>query len=393
MKTAMVRGLKAVVAEGPLADTPVVKVIEDEDGDEVTLEEAFRTTLSEVMKAAVARSLEDAPVDGAGPALPIELAWGLASAADSPRDEVWLACVAGPSIPLCRELQLTPGRDVVFKGGRAMVLDGATWIMAQRVPAAEAPALADRLGSPLGRPGAAAAPSVHEVDLGLGDGTDRRGKGRGSGAAASEDLRTLWIDWDNQGERFKAWREVCRESTSEDLDEQRFEGSATALHMCKAMERQGGDPRSWLERWLREKRLDASERVAHELRCLTDALYLAGTVDQLNLGALHCVETLSRRIAAIVEAYTTPGRPSWEHARFYAGTASSEEVVSPSLRAQVLRRAKDESDIANVRARVLRGSGGSEDTAAGTAAGGAGSRGAGRGRGKGGRGDPPPAGS
>ena len=144
--------MKAVVAEGPLADTPVVKVIEDEDGDEVTLEEAFRATLSEVMKAAVARSLEGAPVDGAGPALPIELAWGLAGAADSPRDEVWLACVAGPSIPLCRELQLTPGRDVVFKGGRAMVLDGATWIMAQRVPAAEAPALADRLGSPLGRP-------------------------------------------------------------------------------------------------------------------------------------------------------------------------------------------------------------------------------------------------
>ena len=112
----------------------------------------------------------------------------------------------------------------------------------------------------------------------------------------------------------------------------------------------------------------------------------------------HCIakavsQTYPRHVAAIVEAYTTPGRPSWEHARFYAGTASSEEVVSPSLRAQVLRRAKDESDIANVRARVLRGSGGSEDTAAGTAAGGAGSRGAGRGRGKGGRGDPPPAGS
>ena len=163
----------------------------------------------------------------------------------------------------------------------------------------------------------------------------------------------MWVDWDRHSERYKAWRDVCAESTEEELDAKRIDGAATSLHMCKAMERQGGDPRAWLERWLREKRVENSDRVGHELRCLTDSLYLAGTVDQLNLGGLHCMETICRRIAAIVEAYATPGKPSWEHARFYSGVASSEEVVAPALRSQVVRRLKDEADLYSARSRAL----------------------------------------
>ena len=72
------------------------------------------------------------------------------------------------------------------------------------------------------------------------------------------------------------------------------------------MERQGGDPKQWLDKWLREKKLESNDRVAHELRCLTDVLYLAGSVDQLNMGGLCCIESLCRRIAAIVEAYAMP---------------------------------------------------------------------------------------
>ena len=172
-------------------------------------------------------------------------------------------------------------------------------------------------------------------------------------------------------------------------------GVTTALHMCKAMERQGGDPRMWLERWLREKHLESSDRVAHELRCLTDVLFLAGCVDQVNLGGLHAVELVARRIAAIVEAYATPGRPNWEHARHYSGVGASEEVVAPALRSPVLRRAKEEHEVATARARNLpRGTptDGKEEGGAGFGAGDGSRRGAGKGRGKGGRGDPPPAG-
>ena len=119
---------------------------------------------------------------------------------------------------------------------------------------------------------------------------------------------------------------------------------------------------------------------------------MTGVVDQLNVGALHSTEVLCRRIAAIVEAYVVTGRPSWEHARFYAGTASAEEVVAPALRNQVLRRVKEENELTTARSRgLLRGapSDRAEDDAAG-GGGGKSGRGAGRGRGKGGRGDQPP---
>ena len=93
----------------------------------------------------------------------------------------------------------------------------------------------------------------------------------------------------------------------------------------------------WLERWMREKHLESSDRVSHELRCLTDVLFLAGAVDQFNMGGLHCLEAVARRVAAIVEAYTTPGRPSWEHDRCYSGVGTSEEVVAPALRSRQRR--------------------------------------------------------
>ena len=98
-------------------------------------------------------------------------------------------------------------------------------------------------------------------------------------------------------------------------------------------------------------------------------------------------------MAAIVEAYATPGRPSWEHARLYSGVGASEEVVAPALRSQVLRRVKEEYDVATARARTVprgspadgKGDGGGDGYGDGPR------RGPGRGRGKGGRGAPAPA--
>eukprot|EP00972_Heterocapsa_arctica_P069899 10325118-Heterocapsa_arctica.AAC.1 len=72
------------------------------------------------------------------------------------------------------------------------------------------------------------------------------------------------------------------------------------------MDRVGGDPRQWLREWLRDKGIATSDRVARELKALTEALYLGGTYDQLNLGALMIVEALTRRIAGIVSAHSNP---------------------------------------------------------------------------------------
>ncbi|CAK0877880.1 unnamed protein product [Prorocentrum cordatum] len=61
---------------------------------------------------------------------------------------------------------------------------------------------------------AAVRPAVHESDAGGGKGTDAPVAGRP--AAVAEDCRTLWVDFDPRGERFKVvWRQVCLESRSE----------------------------------------------------------------------------------------------------------------------------------------------------------------------------------
>jgi len=297
---------------------------------------------------------------------------------------------------LGEEARLVTGRDVVVGGLTALVRDGERWVVARRVAAAEAPALSQRLRGAGQPPPADERPPLNLDGLGLADPpASQAGAG---GAGQPDDARTLWVDWDPHGERYKPWREVCREASCEDLDANRVDGPVTALHMCKAMERQGGDPRQWLERWLREKRLDGGDRVAHELRTLTDVLFLTGVVDQLNVGGLHGIEVLCRRIAAIVEAYATTGRPTWEHAKYYAGTAAAEEVVAPALRSQVLRRAKEEAELTTARSRGVPRGGPAEKADADGAADGSGggggakgSRGAGRGRAKGGRGDQPPA--
>jgi len=307
---------------------------------------------------------------------------------------VWIFHEAGPSAILGGEARLVPGRDVVVEGVTALVRDGAKWVLARRVAAAEAPALAQRLRAAMQPP---AAEEQAPLDLaGLGLGVPSADQAGANASGQTEDARTLWVDWDAHGERFKPWRDVCRESSNEDLDENRVDGPVTALHMSKAMERQGGDPRSWLERWRREKKLESNDRVAHELRTLTDVLFLNGSVDQLNVGGLHGVEVLCRRIAAIVEAHAAAGRPTWEHAKYYAGTAAAEEVVAPALRSQVLRRAREEAELSTARSRgVPRGAGkaDADGTAdgGGDGGGGKGSRGAGRGRAKSGRGDQPPA--
>jgi hypothetical protein len=57
----MVRALKGVTDVATLATTPLMRHIVDEDGDEITLEEAFGASLAEIMQQAVARPRRRSP--------------------------------------------------------------------------------------------------------------------------------------------------------------------------------------------------------------------------------------------------------------------------------------------------------------------------------------------
>ena len=256
-----------------------------------------------------------------------------------PSSEVWWSAVAGRHTLAGSELLSMTGRDVKFGYRTAMIQVGSEWLVADRVKVADAPALV--------------APEATPAQLGIASGLD-------GGAAAStlrnigslsDTARTLWVDWDSHEELSKAWREIGR-ACQEAIPDGHFEGVTTALHLCPAVERQGGDPRRWLTSGLLEKMVDPADRVAQMLRSLTDTLHLAGVVDQVNVGGLPVLELVCHRTVVIVEAYATSATPSWEHAKFYVGAATAEEVMAPALRSYVLKRAMDEQHLFSARART-----------------------------------------
>ena len=122
--------------------------------------------------------------------------------------------------------------------------------------------------------------------------------------------------------------------------------------MFKHMSRIGGDPRQWLREWLREKSISPTDRVAHELKTLTEAMFFAGCYDQLSLGAVAALEVLARRVAGGVAAHRNPSRPQWGQARYFTGTPSIDDVTGPALRSFVVHRVKEDSDAAAAGSRV-----------------------------------------
>ena len=141
--------------------------------------------------------------------------------------------------------------------------------------------------------------------------------GRSTAVGNQDDARTLWIDRNGKSERYKTWRTVCQESRQVDHAGLALGGERTALHVATMMERQGGDPRLWAERWLREKGIERDSRTGRELSVLTNALYQGGVYDQLNVGGVGCLEVICRRVAVLVEAHSQPSRPNWKAARQY----------------------------------------------------------------------------
>ena len=92
---------------------------------------------------------------------------------------------------------------------------------------------------------------------------------------------------------------------------------------------------------------------------LTDAIFFAGTYDQLNLASLACFETLCLRVAQLVEAYAggDPSRPNWAGVKHFHLAAGPLNVVPKVLRSHAHRLAKEEVEIENLRIKAAGGKG------------------------------------
>ena len=318
----------------------------------------------------------------------------------TPFGEIWLCCEGGGEVEAGAEIDIKAG-DWVIDGKHALIQRHGRRYRAtlvklvdvdamaaelrqreQRTPCGDVnrEALMDKLGHPGGTEAAGADGRASAAAPASGPAADRDG----------EDARTLWVDFDEHGERYKTWRNVIKESYTVAHPDAPLEGPNTVVHLGKHYDRHGGDPRRWLELWAKEKGIDPNDRIMHELRVLVDILYFSGCYDQLNIGALVGLEVCARRLQLCMDAYANPSRPSWEAAAFFTGQSSAADGVSPALRQHVARRAKDESEIINarVRARDFRGAAslhqqGGENVGDAVADGGLPAGGRSRGRGKG----------
>ena len=184
-----------------------------------------------------------------------------------------------------------------------------------------------------------------------------------------DDLRTLWIEYDAHGDRHKAWRDFIREAPFEVYKDWPFDdGRSALLCMVKHFERHGDDGLNWLACWLRQNEIYEHERTLIEMRCLITCRHLSGTYDQLNSLCLASMETVARRIAQIVEAYSGDGgKPRWARVRHYEGRTSAMDCIDPTFRFAVAKKTCEELDLENHRGtfRGVTGAGNRGDTSPG----------------------------
>ena len=251
----------------------------------------------------------------------------------------WVCCEAKGDHQIGEVVEVDPKRDIML-GRTGLFQSESGWLRLEKLSES------DRLKMiPL--------PAATLVPAGLAVVEKDASPPQELGDEDTGDARTLCVDYDEQGSRFKLWRSVVLESKDFSYADWPFEGPSTVMHLLKQMHRNGGDARLWLQLWARQKNILDSDRVMHEMRCLTDILYHAATFDQLNLPVLASMEAASRRIQCIVEAYASgTGAPDWSNAKLYTCHTGPDDLVSPQLRSWAARRGKEEVELATARARM-----------------------------------------
>ena len=265
-------------------------------------------------------------------------------------DYVWVAAEPLGGFILGQEVCLNAETDVQCGSHHATALRRGGWVKVDLIRAADADGYAARRRALFGAEAAGSREGILPGNMC----SAREAEAADGG---EKEVRTLWVDFDEHGDRYKRWRDVCRESYTPAFDQRPLEAPSTGLRLIKHAERHGGDPRLWLQLWMRSKHIEASDRTYHEMKVLTDALFYAGAFDHINIAALMSMEVVCRRIQAIVDAYSNPARPLWENAKIFAGQGTPEDIVSPTFRSYAAKKNKEELELLQARQKVreLRG--------------------------------------
>lgn len=267
----------------------------------------------------------------------------------SPDGMVWvLAETADEVLQVGTEVMLDTVRDYVVGGNNALHDIGGKWVRCQLMRVEEVPEFVKKVRALYN-----VAPSGGGPMIPLDKGGGTPVPSEAAAEVQDDEVRTLSVDIDEQGDRFKEWRVVLKESRSYPWPQVPIDlGPWTLLDLMKAMGRNGGDAQTWLTAWGRSKGLQDHDRVMHELRALVDTLYYAATYDQLNCPALLSFEILNRRICSLVEAHRSPSNPNWSASQFYEVTKTPDDVIPDTLRAHVTRKEKEHRELMDGRRRL-----------------------------------------
>lgn len=260
---------------------------------------------------------------------------------EAPEGFVWLVDeVAGKHI-VGDEVDPTRFRSIRLSDEDGVIYNGHIWVRIKMYEVTKAP---ERVES-----------RKADIRARLGDGDLKISlaeEAKGSEETPhAEDARTLFVDYDDQNERYKDWRKVVNEMTEYNFRDWPLDGPLSTLHLSKHMLRNGGDPRLWLQVWARHKGIAETDRVMFELRTLIEILHLGGVYDQLNMASLSSFESAARRIQSIVDAYASgsSGAPDWGAARIISGYKGPDDAVSPTLRSWAAKKGKEEPKSARLR--------------------------------------------
>jgi hypothetical protein len=170
-----------------------------------------------------------------------------------------------------------------------------------QVPTVDIPHLVKRHKEAMG---GVATPRVEGLPNVSGDreAVDGEHSGGQADAEEDEDSRTLWVDYDAHGARYKSWRSACQESFQEKHVGCSKPGSMDCLHLCKTIGKNGNTQIIWLDKFCGARGITEYDRNYKELIVLATVLQEAGEFDQVNLGGLVCLETVARRFQTMTEA-------------------------------------------------------------------------------------------
>ena len=286
---------------------------------------------------------------------------------DPPDGDVWVITDSSDALMKFGEV-VVPTMGSIVCGERGLYKHGSdVFLCMERVARSAVKDTLKRFGERLtkagaGASGAEAADNVDGGDLRSrlvgADGKKAGGDKPADGAdeffiGDEDDSRTLWVDVDAHGLRRKTYEKCILESYAVPYgDSSRIRGPATTLHSMNYFLENGGDPRLWLEVFRGSKNIARTDRVWHELTVLVDMFWYGAMVDQLNLPGLVCFEVLSRRLLAIIEAYSDPSRVNWASSKFYTGAAGLDDAAPAEMRTYVSRAAREMQDLEATRHRA-----------------------------------------